>query len=167
LACGTPSCWRSESMMSTSCDEQCGSSGSLRQTGSAGSHQKHQDHDGRCRRRSAAAHIAEFSAGGRWLAVHHGRRHAVPAGTLWCARLRPGSPEGRPTGWYDERYPTAPLRVAAAGRWRIGRRGSRPAWVTRMRPLCSRHTGISCWTARIERAAQSMPRGPLTAYRWP
>jgi hypothetical protein len=35
-----------ESKMSTFCDEQCGSSGSFRETGSAGFHPEHQDHDG-------------------------------------------------------------------------------------------------------------------------
>jgi hypothetical protein len=49
VACGSPSCWRSEFKMWPSCDEQWGSSGSLRQTVSAGFYQEHQDHDGRWR----------------------------------------------------------------------------------------------------------------------
>ena len=38
LACGSPSCWRSGSKMLTSCDEQCGSSGSFARREAAGFH---------------------------------------------------------------------------------------------------------------------------------
>src|SRR4029450_10360983 len=50
-------------------------------------------------RRGLGSTHRRISAGRRWLAVHDGRRLAVPAGALRCAGLGPGSPEAWPTGW--------------------------------------------------------------------
>ena len=126
----------------------------------------HQDHEGRCRCRTWSPRPRQHTSPSfsrRKMARCSPRPPACCTGRSTTVRgRRPGSPEGWPTGWHDEPCPATPLRVAAAGRRRVGSGGSGAAG-SRERDLCSRHAGISCGTVRIGRVAQSMPRGPLTA----
>jgi hypothetical protein len=75
---------------------------------------------------AVAGHLATYPADEDG-AVHHDSRNAARPRLLRAQPLPKGGDENRAAGGDDQPRPTAPLRVTAAGRRRIGDRGRRAA----------------------------------------